>query len=268
MRCWRFGRAPEGVQVAAHQPDLLVGTDPAGPLPRGESRTRPVWHGGFGGAGVLDADRARRAGRAGRCRLELLHAGPAGVDALLVAVLLRLEPARRRLDPHRQVLGHDRHVAAFVGEVLGHRQDAGVVVAEPEARGQRRWVGVVELDAEAAPGVTDGDGPVEAPLADAQVVEQPQRLPGEVAELRVVAFALQLGHDDDGEHDLVLGETHHRPRVRQQHGGVDDVGLACLAGVGACTAARAGRRARGGGRRGGRRGAVVRGRALRCHSHS
>ena len=33
-------------------------------------------------------------------------------------------------------------------------------------------------------------------VLDAQVVEEPQRLPGEVAELGVVALALQLADDD------------------------------------------------------------------------
>ena len=93
---------------------------------------------------------------------------------------------------------------------------------------QRHGVGVVELDPQGAAVVADRDRPVEASLADPQVVEQPQRLPGEVAELRVVALALQLGDDDDGQDDLVLLEPVHRPRVRQQDRGVEDVRLAAM----------------------------------------
>ena len=47
-------------------------------------------------------------------------------------------------------------------------------------------VGVVELDPERAALRADGDGLVEAPVDDAQVVERAQRRAGEVAELGVV----------------------------------------------------------------------------------
>ena len=47
-------------------------------------------------------------------------------------------------------------------------------------------VGVVELDAEGAADSPTGQRLVEAPVLDPQVVEQPQRLAGEVPELRVV----------------------------------------------------------------------------------
>ena len=106
-------------------------------------------------------------------------------------------------------------------EVLGDGQDAGVVVAEPEAGGQRERVGVVELDAQGAAVVADRHRGVEPALADPQVVEQPQGLAGEVAELRVVPLGLELGDDDDRQHDLVLLEPQHRARVGQQDGGVE-----------------------------------------------
>ena len=99
--------------------------------------------------------------------------------------------------------------------------------------GQRRRVGVVELDPQRAAVVADGHRLVEPALADPQVVEQPQGLAGEVAELRVVPFALELGDDDDRQDDLVLLEPQHRPRVGQEHGGVEDVRLV-LGLAGAC----------------------------------
>src|SRR5690242_21182182 len=51
-----------------------------------------------------------------------------------------LEPDRRGLDAQRQVLGDQGDVVALLGQVVGHGQDAGVVVAEAEARGQRGGV--------------------------------------------------------------------------------------------------------------------------------
>ena len=240
MRCSALRPCrPNASRSPADEPDLLVGADPPQTAsPRREQDETGVAR-QLGGAGVLDATAVVELVELLGGDLELLHAGPAGVDALLVAVLLRLEAARRRLDPHREVLGHDRDVGALVGEVAGHREDARVVVAEPEAGGQRRGVGVVELDAQRAAVGADGDRLVEPTLADPQVVEQPQGLPGEVAELRVVALALELRDDDDGQHDLVLGEPQHRPRVGQEHGRVEDVRLVLGLAV-------AGRRARGG----------------------
>ena len=97
-------------------------------------------------------------------------------------------------------------------------------------------VGVVELDAQGAAVVADRQRLVEPAVLDPQVVEQPQRLPGEVAELGMGALGLELGDHDDREHDLVLGEPQQRVRVGEQDGGVEDVG----APAGAVTARAAG----------------------------
>ena len=51
----------------------------------------------------------------------------------------------------------------------------------------------------------------------------PQRLPGEVADLGVVALALELRDHDDGKDHRVLGEAEQRPRIGQQHRGVEHV---------------------------------------------
>ena len=48
----------------------------------------------------------------------------------------------------------------------------------------------------------------------------PQRLPGEVAEFRVVPLALQLADHHQRQHHLVLGEPAERAGVGQQDGGV------------------------------------------------
>ena len=88
-----------------------------------------------------------------------------------------------------------------------------VVVAEPEAGGQDGRVGVVQLDAQGAAVVPEGDRDVEAAVLDAQVVQHPQRGPGEVAELGVVPLGLELRDDDDGEDHVVLREPQDRPRV-------------------------------------------------------
>ena len=74
------------------------------------------------------------------------------------------------------------------------------------------------------PPVADGDREVEALVLDAQLVEVAQRLPGEVADLGVVALGLEFGDDDDGEHDGVLGEAEDRLGIAQQHRGVEHVG--------------------------------------------
>ncbi len=90
--------------------------------------------------------------------------------------------------------------------------------------GQHRGVAVVELDAERSALVADRERLVETAVGQPQVVERPQRRTGEVAQLGMVPFGLELGDDDDREHDLVLGEPGQRPRVGEQDTGVEDVG--------------------------------------------
>src|SRR3954470_5815792 len=50
--------------------------------------------------------------------------------------------------------------------------------------------------------------------------KHPQRGPREVAQLRVVPLALELGDDHDGQHHLVLLEAPERPGIGQQDAGV------------------------------------------------
>src|SRR5215204_4690890 len=101
------------------------------------------------------------------------------------------------------------------GKVERHSQDAGVVVAEAEARRQDVGVGVVELDPDGAALVTNRKRCVEATMLDAQFVQQPQSRTSKVAELRMVTLAFQLGDHYDREHDVVLGETENRVGIGQ-----------------------------------------------------
>ena len=104
---------------------------------------------------------------------------------------------------------------ALVGEVAGHREDPGVVVAEPEAgraaTSASVWLSSTRM---VPPCVADRDRLVEPAVRDPQLVEHPQRRAGEVAELGVVPLALELGDHHDRQHDLVLVEAPAAPPGR------------------------------------------------------
>ena len=59
-------------------------------------------------------------------------------------------PTDGGLDPQRQVLADQDDVLALGGQAARHRQDARVVVTQPEPGGQHRRVGVVEFDPDRA----------------------------------------------------------------------------------------------------------------------
>ena len=170
-----------------------------------------------------------------RGQRQFRHPGPAGAgDGQLGAVLLGEQADRGRLDPQRQVLGDDGDVVPLGLQVAGDREDPGVVVPQPVAGGQHAGVRVVELDTERAAEVPDRDGGVEPAVPDPELVEQPQGLPGEVAELRMVPLGLQLRDHDDRQHDLVLVEAGHGVGVGQQHAGVENVGAPVVAYGASC----------------------------------
>jgi hypothetical protein len=213
----------EDVAVAAHEAGLAPGRDAA------ERRAALGVHHDAGvhrhvaeGAGAEPLGLPEGRHLLGR-DVERHLAGPAAVDDLLGAVLLRRQADRRRLDAQREVLRDDGDGEPVGREVARHGEDARVVVAELEPRRQHRHVRVVQLDPERPP-VADRHGEVEAVVLHPQVVEQPQRLPGEVAELGVVPLALELADDHDGQHHVVLGEPEHGLRVGEQHRGVEHVG--------------------------------------------
>ncbi|CAM5228061.1 hypothetical protein STANM309S_01619 [Streptomyces tanashiensis] len=83
---------------------------------------------------------------------------------------------------------------------------------------------MVEFDTQGAAQLPDGEGGVEASVPDPEVVEQAQGLPGEVAEFGMVPLGLQLRHDDDREHHLVLLEARDGVGVGQQDAGVENIG--------------------------------------------
>ena len=80
--------------------------------------------------------------------------------------------------------------------------------------------------------LTDLDREIQASVLDAQVIEVSKGLPREVADLRIVPFALELGDHDDGEDDRVLGEPEERLRIAQQDRGVEDIGAQILIRIG------------------------------------
>lgn len=139
-------------------------------------------------------------------------------------VLVGGQPHGGGLDAHGHVLGDDGDVRAGVGEPDGDGEDPGVVVPQAHAGGQDAVVRAVELDPQGAALVVERDGAVEATVVLPQDVEEPQGGAREVAELGVVALGLELGDDDDGQHDGVLVEAPDRARVGKEDGGVQDVG--------------------------------------------
>ena len=74
---------------------------------------------------------------------------------------------------------------------------------------------VVQLDAQRAAVVADRHRRVEPAVLDAQLVEHAQRLPGEPAQLGVVALGLQLADHHQRQDDLVLGEAARAPPGRR-----------------------------------------------------
>ncbi|OPZ53667.1 MAG: hypothetical protein BWY91_01874 [bacterium ADurb.BinA028] len=216
---------PEGVAVPTDQAHLLVGADPTQATAARRVQHQPGVARQLRSRRVLDSTVLVELSHGFDRHVEVGHPRPAGVDGELSPILLRVQSHRRGLDPHRQVLADDGDVVAVGGEVLGHREDPGVVVAQPKSRGQDVRVRVVELDAHRAAEVADRQGAIQPTVRHPQVIEHPQRRPGEVAQLRVVAFGLQLGDDDDREHHLVFGEPRYRSRIGQQDRRVQNVGL-------------------------------------------
>jgi hypothetical protein len=228
----------EGVAVAAHQVHPLVRADATERRAALREQHEAVVAGQVAGVGEVDHAVLVELVEVGGRHLQLGHAGVAGVADRLRAVLLGVEADGRGLDPQREVLGDQRHPVALVGQVAGHGEDPGVVVAQPEARRQRGGVGVVELDAQRAALGADRDRLVETAVDDAQVVQRPQGRACEEPELGVVALALELGDHHHREHDLVLGEAGQRAGIGEQDAGVQDVGPSVtVGGAGRCGAA-------------------------------
>ena len=116
-----------------------------------------------------------------------------GLDGQLGAVLLGGQPDRRRLDPQRQVLRHERDVARPRGEVARDGEDARVVASRRGSPAGSTAGSVWSSSTRSTPPLVELERLVEPAVLDAQVVEQPQRLARVVAELGMRAFGLELG---------------------------------------------------------------------------
>jgi len=180
----------EGLPVTAHQLHRLVRLDPAErtAVGRGEDEAGvagkvagPLVVQGAGFVQLLDI----------ACgQVQLGHPGPAGVHRQFGPVLLRRQPDRGGLDPERQVLADQDDLLALGLEAARHRQDARVVVAQPEPGRQYLRVRMVELDPDRAAERADRQFRVQPAVLDAQVIEVAQGLAGEVAQFGVVPFGL------------------------------------------------------------------------------
>lgn len=66
---------------------------------------------------------------------------------------------------------------------------------------------MVELDVHGAPECADRDRGVEPAVLDPKIIQQPQGLPGEPAEFRMVPLVLQLADDNQRKDKLVFLEA-------------------------------------------------------------
>ena len=185
--------------------------------PRRECSRRPVWHGRSARpTSQLERARRRRARRRRpRATSSSAMPGPAGLDGQLGPVLVRVQPDRRGLDPHRQVLGDQGDVPALGGEVAARRRGCGSrcrrAGSRPAATDRSVWFSSTRRVPPSSP---IGTGSSSRPCLTRRSSSMPQRLPGEPAELGVVPLALQLADHDQRQHHLVLAEPRRGPRDR------------------------------------------------------
>src|SRR5699024_8809094 len=99
-----------------------------------------------------------------------------------------------------------------------------VVAGVPEPRGEHGLIGVVELHADRAALLGHREVAVEAAVAQAEVLEEPERLAGEVAQLRVLTLGLELPDHRDRQDHVGFGEAGDGPRIGQQTLSGEDAG--------------------------------------------
>ena len=201
----------------------LLGVDPAerGELP--PSSRSPVWHGRSRAASRSISPSANSASIVVGGDLDLGHPGPAGGDHVLRVVLVGGQPTAAALTRSGMSLltNVTRLPSAARLSAQVRMRESLVSVRKPAGS----TVGSVWLSSTCSvpPCVPTGIGLIQPPVLDPQIVEHPQRLPGEPAQLVVVPLGLQLADHHQRDDDLVLGEPGQRPRVGQQHRGVEHV---------------------------------------------
>ncbi len=138
------------------------------------------------------------------------------------AVVLDGHPELAALDAQRGVLADQRPPNAD-----GDRQNAVIGFAGVEVGRQGR-VDVIALNPQGAAAAERHRFAQPTGAALPQLLEQPQGGAGVAADLvRARLLGVELLHHDERQHDLVLVEAEQRPRVGQQHAGVQDIGGSC-----------------------------------------
>ena len=84
---------------------------------------------------------------------------------------------------------------------------------------------MVELDPQRSARITDWNGLIQSVVVRAEVVEDVQGFASREAEFGMIAFALELGDDDERNDDVVFGEAQKRSGIRQQHRSIENVGV-------------------------------------------
>ena len=192
--------------------------------PRSESRTSPVWHGRSRAASwsIRSSAYSWSSSSAETSSSDMpVHPDSIASSARYSSATRPTAEAFTRSGRSFETKGD---LVTVRRQVAGDRQDAGVVVTDAEPRWQHLRIGVVQLHPHDAARVSDRQRLVETTVLDAQVVEDPQRRPGEVAQLGVGALRLELADDHHRYDHLVLVEPEQRVRVGQQDRGVEDVG--------------------------------------------
>ncbi|CAB4996979.1 unannotated protein [freshwater metagenome] len=72
---------------------------------------------------------------------------------------------------------------------------------------------MVQLDPDAAAGVSDRHRLIDTAVRDTKLVKHSQCGAGEVAELGMASLRLEFDDDDKGDDDIVLIESHDRARI-------------------------------------------------------
>ena len=126
------------------------------------------------------------------------------------------EADRAGLDPQRNVLAHQRHSLAFGREVGGTSQNPGIVGSRAETAREDFGIGVIELDVQRPAFCPNGNRLIQSTVLKTEIIEQPQRLAGEPAQLMMMPFGFEFADDDQRNDHLVFSEPRTRPRIGKQ----------------------------------------------------